>query len=100
MASFKQWLEAFQQIYHLSPERASEVECPNCGARELQLRFVTYRPDGEAHMAFWCGNCLEGISLGPSEVPEAYHRVRREEANIPDYRIVPPSGRDGINSGS
>lgn len=90
MALFEQWLEAFQQAYHLPPERISEVACPNCGARSLQLRFVVYLPGGEAHMAFWCSDCLQGIALGPSEVPDAYHRIRHEDANIPNYRVVPP----------
>lgn len=90
MTLFEQWLEAFQQAYHLSPERVAEVMCPNCGDRELQLRFVTYLPHGEAHAVFWCGNCLEGIALGPSKVPGAYQQIRSEDANIPNYRIVPP----------
>lgn len=90
MTLFEQWLEAFQQAYHLPPERVSEVVCPNCGARALQLRFVTYLPDGEAHGVFWCGSCLQGIAPGPSMVPAAYHRVRREDANIPNYRVVSP----------
>lgn len=89
MASFEQWLEALQPVY-LSAKRASELICPNCGARALQLRFVTYLPDGEAHAVFWCGNCLEGIAPGPSKVPAAYQRVRRDDANIPNYRVVPP----------
>ena len=99
MASFEQWLGAFQQAY-LSPERASGLMCPNCGARELQLRFVTYgHREGEANVAFWCGNCLQGIAPGPSEVPAAYNRVRHEDADIPNYRIVPPTGRGGSGSG-
>jgi len=89
VASFEQWLEAFQQAC-VSPQRASELRCPNCGVRALQLRFVTYRPNGEAHMAFWCDHCLEGIALGPSKVPAAYTRVRHEDAHIPNYRLVPP----------
>ncbi len=100
MATFEQWLEAFQPVYYLPPERVAEVMCPNCGARALQVRFVTHLPDGEAHLAFWCDNCLEGIAPGPSGVPAAYHRVRDADANIPNYRVVPPSGRGGSGSGT
>ncbi len=89
MASFGQWLEAFQQAY-LSPKRASELRCPNCGVRALQLCFVTHREGGWAHVAFWCSNCLEGVALGPSEVPAAYNPVRDVDARIPNYRIVSP----------
>ena len=64
MASFEQWLEAFQQACDLPPARVSEVMCPNCGVQALQLRFVTYHPEWRAIIAFWCGNCLEGIAPG------------------------------------
>ena len=98
MASFEQWPEAFQQAYP-SPERASELQCPNCGVRTLQLRFVTHCHGGEAYVAFWCDNCLEGIAPGPSEVPAAYDRVRDVDANIPNYRLVPPTKGGGSDSG-
>lgn len=93
MASFEQWLEALQPVYDLSLKRASELTCPNCGARALYLRFVAHRPLGRAFIAFWCGNCLQGIAPGPGEVPAAYYRVRDVDANIPNYRVVLPSGR-------
>ncbi len=90
MASFEQWLEAWQHAYHLPPERISEVVCPNCSAGDLQLRFVTHRPDGSAYVRFWCDHCLEGIAPGPSEVPTAYFRVRREDTNIPNLPTRAP----------
>ncbi len=98
MALFEQWMEAWQQAYHLPPDRISEVLCPNCRARELQLRFYTYNPKWRAHGAFWCGKCLEGLALGPCKVPAAYNLVRHEDANIPNFRLVPPDSRGGRGS--
>jgi hypothetical protein len=100
MATFEQWLEALQPVYDLSPKRASELTCPNCGAKALQLRFVTYVPEGRAFIAFWCDKCLEGLAPGPCTVPAAYHPVRPEDANIPNYRCPPPSGHGGNGSGA
>ena len=93
MASYEQWLDVFQQAY-CAPDRVSELACPNCGARELRLRFVLYGNQGhEASAVFWCDSCLEGMPPGPSEVPAACTPVRREDAHVPNYRIVPPTGR-------
>ena len=89
MASFEQWEEAFQQAY-LSPERAAELRCPNCGVRALQLRFVTHREGGWAYIAFWCDHCLEGIAPGPGDAAGKFPRVRDVDAHIPNYRLVPP----------
>lgn len=91
MASFEQWLEALQPVYDMSPKRASELLCPNCGAGELQLRFVMYHPEWRAFIAFWCDNCLEGLAPRPCKVPVGYHPVRDVDANIPNYRCVPPN---------
>lgn len=90
VASFEHWLEALQPVYDLPPKRAAELRCPNCGARALQLRFVTYLPKGRAFIAFWCDDCLEGLTPGPGVVPAAYHPVRQEDAHIPNYRVVFP----------
>src|SRR5262249_25138707 len=95
MASFEQWLEAVQPVYAPHPKRVSELLCPNCGARALQLRFVRHHPTWRAFMAFWCDHCLEGIYPGPSTVPAGYTPVGPEDANIPKYRAVFPSGRGG-----
>jgi hypothetical protein len=70
------------------------LACPNCGARDLHLRFVLYGSrEHEASAVFWCGSCLQGMPPGSSEVPAACTPVRREDADIPNYGIVPPTGR-------
>jgi DNA-directed RNA polymerase subunit M/transcription elongation factor TFIIS len=89
MTMFEQWLEAFQQACARPPERIAEVACPSCGMQELQLRFVDHRSDGKAYVDFWCSHCLQGIALGPSEVPAAYQWGQREDAHIPNYQLVP-----------
>lgn len=95
MASYEQWLDAFQDAYQ-EPGLVSGLVCPSCGARGLQLRFVLYGSrERDANAVFWCGNCLQGLPPGPSEVPDGCTPVRREDAGIPDYRIVPPTGRSG-----
>lgn len=93
MTSYEQWLDVFQQAYR-APDRVSRSSCPNCGARELHLVFVRYGSQGRgASAVFWCGNCLQGLPPGPSEVPAACTPVRSEDAHVPDYQIVPPPGR-------
>lgn len=94
MASFEQWLEAFQEAY-AAPDRASGFPCPNCGAQELRLRFVLYGDRGRTvNAVFWCDHCLEGMPPGPSELPVGSTPVRSDAANIPNYRIVPPTSYD------
>ncbi|HEY3903298.1 MAG TPA: hypothetical protein VGM14_05320 [Streptosporangiaceae bacterium] len=93
MASFEQWLGAFRLAYG-EPGRVSALSCPNCGAQDLQLRFVLYGSRGQdANAVFWCGNCLQGMPPGPSQVPDSCTPVRAEDAGIPNYRLVPPTGR-------
>jgi hypothetical protein len=93
MASYVQWLEAFQRGYR-ALDRIVELACPNCGACELRLCFVVYGDrEDRADAVFWCGSCLEGMPPGPSEVPAGCATVRYEDADIPDYRVVPPAGR-------
>lgn len=95
MASYERWLEAFQGAYR-APDRIAGLACPNCGARELRLRFVIYGDrEDRANAVFWCGSCLEGMPPGPSEIPAGCAAVRHEDAGIPDYRVVPPTGRGG-----
>lgn len=92
MASFEQWMDAFQRAYH-EPGRISALACPNCGSRDLQLRFVLYVRGRDANAAFWCDNCLQGMPPDRSEVPDGCTPVRAEDAGVPNYRIVPPTGR-------
>jgi hypothetical protein len=93
VASYEQWLDVFDRAYR-DPDQIAALACPNCGARELRLRFVFYGGRGTGvNAVFWCGNCLEGMPPGPSEVPAACTPVRSEDAGVPDYRIVPPTGR-------
>ena len=90
-ASFQRWLEAFQLAYE-APERVADLVCPNCGAKKLALRFVIYGTrENEGHIAFWCDNCLHGVALGPTTIPPGGDGVRREDAHIPRYMIVPPT---------
>ena len=95
MASYEQWLDVFQKAYS-APDQVLDLVCPNCGAKDLRLRFVILGGDGaRSDAVFWCGSCLEGMLPGPSEVPATCTPVRREDANVPNYRFEPPMGRRG-----
>jgi hypothetical protein len=94
VASPERWLDVFDRAYR-EPGQISALACPNCGARELRLRFVLYGSRGiGAYAVFWCGSCLQGLPPGPSKVPAAWTPVRREDAGVPDYQVVPPIGRN------
>jgi hypothetical protein len=68
MASFEEWLGLWNRAY-AHPDQISGLACPNCGARELSLRFVVQTRQDEGNVAFWCDGCLEGVALGPATVP-------------------------------
>ena len=86
-------MRSYQTAYS-SPNRLSTMMCPNCEANDLNLVYVIYGSDqGQAHGAFWCGACLEGLALGPAPVPPQAVVVNLQDVDIPRFRIVPPPGR-------
>lgn len=93
MASYRAWMDVFQQAYR-APDRVPELACPNCGARQLHMVFVIFGSRGHrANAVFWCGRCLEGMPADPSAVPAGCQPMRHEDADVPNFRIVPPAGR-------
>ena len=94
-ASFEQWLQAFQAAYE-HPGAIDRLACPQCGEHQLNLRFILYGSrEDEGHIVFWCCNCNNGIALGPGTVPVGGVTVRRENAQIPQFHVVPPGDGEG-----
>jgi len=85
MASFDEWLVAFDQVYRSLPD-IEEVACPNCAHPTLRLVF-TARPGADVgYAAFWCDNCLQGIHLSRTVVPEG---VEVRDASVPIGERLP-----------
>ena len=93
MASFEDWLEAFDVVYR-TMSGDGRVACPNCGHQALRLVF-TVRPGSDVgYAAFWCDNCLEGVHISRAVVPggavvrDASLPFEDREPKIPDYKVV------------
>ncbi|BAL86476.1 hypothetical protein AMIS_12560 [Actinoplanes missouriensis 431] len=93
MATFDQWLDAYSDAYDMIPGPI-DAACPNCGQQCLRLVFTSVpgRDVGYAH--FWCDNCLQGIGVSRTLVPEHAlvqdGRLPRDEREpkIPNFRIA------------
>lgn len=90
MSPYELWLYAYSEVYEM-PSMVSTLACPNCGAHELQLRFVVYDdPEGAGHAALWCCRCLHGVVVDRSVAPPGGIQVPYGDDGIPNYRIVSP----------
>ncbi|SCF06868.1 hypothetical protein GA0070607_5138 [Micromonospora coriariae] len=93
MATFDEWLDAYDVVYRTLPV-TSDLRCPNCGHRTLRLVFTGPRGSGYGYASFWCDTCLEGIHLSRVPIPDGVAArpldAPAEDRNrgIPDYRIV------------
>lgn len=97
-ATHADWLDRFQAAF-ASPGHVGSLECPNCGRRALQMRFVTYSAGtSDGHAVFWCNACLTGLAAGPCTIPTGGVGVDHNEADIPRFQIVPPPGRATASS--
>ncbi|GGM06656.1 MULTISPECIES: hypothetical protein [Micromonospora] len=93
MASFDDWLEAYDHVYRTSPG-SSDLPCPNCGRSTLRLVF-TGPPDMDVgYASFWCDTCLEGIHISRAVIPAgaivrslATAAAERVPA-VPDYHLA------------
>jgi hypothetical protein len=93
MASFEEWLEAFDEVYRGS-SADEKVACPNCGHRTLRLVF-TAKPGAEVgYAAFWCETCRQGIHISRTVIPggavvrDSSVPIEDREPAIPDYEAV------------
>ena len=68
MATFEQWLDAYDDAYDSVPGHLHDA-CPNCGQHRLRLVFTgdLQRMVGYAH--FWCDHCLQGIGISRAVIP-------------------------------
>jgi hypothetical protein len=93
MASFEDWLDAFDAVYEAIPDDAGR-SCPNCGHDRLNLVFTgdPERMIGYAH--FWCDNCREGVGISRVEIPpdaamrDIHDAPEQRSPRIPNYRLV------------
>jgi hypothetical protein len=83
VASWEQWLAKYEAAYEAIPEDLPAA-CPNCGHDALRLVFTgnTTRLVGWA--AFWCDNCLQGITISRVQIPEG--AVIRDIDQAPEHR--------------
>ncbi|MEU7619237.1 hypothetical protein AB0B27_24510 [Micromonospora rifamycinica] len=93
MATFDEWLDAYDVAYHALPVRPGQ-QCPNCGHRTLRLVFTAPPGSGYGYASFWCDTCLEGIHLSRAPVPDGAEvqplglPAEERNRNIPNYRLV------------
>ncbi|MDG4800991.1 hypothetical protein [Micromonospora sp. WMMD980] len=93
MATFEEWLDAYEIFYRTLPTRP-ELPCPNCGHQTLSMVFTGPPGAGYGYVSFWCDTCLEGIHLSRAPIPagvtarsiDAPAADRR--SGIPNYRLV------------
>lgn len=93
MSTYDQWLDAFSAAYDVVPDPVT-AECPRCGQRCLRLVFTgdLDRQVGYAH--FWCDNCLHGIGISRTTIPEGavvqdiHEQPEDRKPKIPDFTLV------------
>ena len=85
---FDRWSDAFDRAWE-DPGSITEMECPSCGSRSLNLLYVV-EADGavDGMYAFWCYQCLRGFPPGFGPIPEGARSVRRGEESVPNYELV------------
>jgi len=93
--SFKDWLELFKKLHGQLPHTEG-LECPNCGALEIQYQYVGNVPSRIGYLAMWCGSCLTGIQLSRVEAPECVEILSFDAdpesfKRIPRFRQVVPT---------
>ncbi|MGK5441437.1 hypothetical protein ACSNN7_06355 [Micromonospora sp. URMC 105] len=93
MATFDEWLTAYDVVYRALPA-ASDLACPNCGHRTLRIVFTARPAAGHGYASFWCDTCLEGIYVSRALIPGGVTARSTDEPaearnrGIPDYRLV------------
>ena len=93
MATFEEWLARYEAAYAAIPQ-AADAACPNCGYEGLRLAFTGDIATAIGWAAFWCDNCLQGITLSRVPIPDGAvvrdisQPPERRRPLIPDFQIV------------
>lgn len=93
MATFDEWLDAYDLVYTEVPARPS-TPCPNCGHVELALVFTAKIDDRIGYAHLWCNHCLEGIVVSRSAIPvgaivqDGQRPPEERVPTIPNYRLA------------
>ncbi|MET0236095.1 MAG: hypothetical protein ABW224_15730 [Kibdelosporangium sp.] len=94
-ASYTAWEQAYARVYAALPG-PPPIVCPNCGVNALRTEFVGDVDIRMGWAAFWCGNCMFGITMSRVEVPDGVRihdrKGSREERRkvIPNFTMVQP----------
>jgi hypothetical protein len=93
MATFDDWLDAYEEVYEAIPGDAG-VACPHCGSRTLRLVFTGDIEDAVGFGHFWCDTCLLGIGISRVPLPagaivQDIHLPTAERLpKIPNFKLV------------
>ncbi|MGN9810221.1 hypothetical protein ACTMSW_12795 [Micromonospora sp. BQ11] len=93
MATFEQWLDAYDVAYRAQPG-ATDLPCPNCEHRTLRLVFTGPPESTYGYASFWCDTCLEGIHISRVPIPEGVvarssdDPAEKRSCGIPNYRLA------------
>lgn len=91
MATWDQWMDAYDAAYRALPNEPAEAACPDCQAQALRLVLRESRSSRTgANAYFWCDACLQGVGVSPAPVPDGVAPQPADDdlTGIPNFRIV------------
>ena len=93
MATFDDWLDAYEIVYDALPG-LPDIGCPNCKHKTLRLVFTGDMEQGTGYAHFWCDTCLHGIGISRAPIPEGgvvrdIHRpIDERRPEVPNFHLV------------
>jgi hypothetical protein len=93
MATRENWKDAWSVVYEAIPAD-SHTPCPNCGSDALRIVFTADPHRDVGYAEFWCDNCLEGIGVSRTVIPEGavvrniHDAPEDRRPKIPDFTLI------------
>ena len=84
MATWDDWISAYGTAYEAVPDNP-HLPCPNCSHDALRLVFTGNIEQSVGWAAFWCDNCLQGITVSRTSIPPG--AVVRSITDAPEERL-------------
>ena len=90
MTTMMDWINASKEIV----TNSESCVCPNCGNTGLNIQFFGDKDKMMGHSYIWCDNCLHGIHVSRTKIPEDIHflpmNVSKEELAkyVPEYKMI------------